>query len=216
MEISGPLAISAYFPIFALVHSLLADPAFKSWARDIIGPAFDLWQRLAYNLLALIMILPFFLILALLPGRILYQIPETWIYLVAGGQLVLTTAMLITLHQTGAASFLGLSRIGNKGKTGDGSGLVTTGFYSLTRNPLFLFADLILWLTPIMTESLLAFNILATIYFYIGARHEERSLKAEYGKAYEEYKSRVPMFLPRLRSASNQIMINPNYQGRIS
>ena len=203
MTISGPLAISAYFLIFALVHSLLADQAFKGRARDIIGPAFDLWQRLAYNLLALIMVLPFFLILALLPGRILYQIPEPWIYLVAVGQLLLAAAMLKTLHQTGAASFLGLSQIGNKGKIGDGSGLVTIGFYGLIRNPLFLFAILVLWLTPIMTQSLLAFNILATIYFYVGARHEERSLKAEYGEAYEEYRSRVPMFLPRLRSASN-------------
>ena len=203
MTISGPLAISAYFLIFALVHSLLADQAFKGRARDIIGPAFDLWQRLAYNLLALIMVLPFFLILALLPGRILYQIPEPWIYLAAVGQLLLAAAMLKTLHQTGAASFLGLSQIGNKGKTGDGSGLVTIGFYGLIRNPLFLFAILVLWLTPIMTQSLLAFNILATIYFYVGARHEERSLKSEYGEAYEEYRSRVPMFLPRLRSASN-------------
>lgn len=203
MMISGPLVISAYFLIFALVHSLLADQAFKGRARDIIGPAFDLWQRLAYNLLALIMVLPFFLILALLPGRILYQIPEPWIYLAAVGQLLLAAAMLKTLHQTGAASFLGLSQIGNKGKIGDGSGLVTIGFYGLIRNPLFLFAILVLWLTPIMTQSLLAFNILATIYFYVGARHEERSLKAEYGEAYEEYRSRVPMFLPRLRSASN-------------
>jgi len=97
---------------------------------------------------------------------------------------------------------LGLSQIGNRGRTDDVNGLVTTGFYSRTRNPLFLFAAIILWLTPIMTESLLAFNILATFYFYLGALHEERSLKAEYGAAYEEYKSRVPMFLPRLRSAS--------------
>ncbi|MRR38353.1 isoprenylcysteine carboxylmethyltransferase family protein [bacterium] len=78
-----------------------------------------------------------------------------------------------------------------------GSGLVTTGFDSRTRNPLFLFAVLILWLSPLMTESLLAFNILATVYFYLGARHEERSLRAEYGRAYEDYKARVPMFLPR-------------------
>ncbi len=55
---------------------------------------------------------------------------------------------------------------------------MTTGFYGLIRNPLFLFAILILWLTPIMTQGLLAFNILATIYFYVGARHEERSLKS--------------------------------------
>jgi len=200
MEISGRLAISAYFLLFALVHSLLADPAIKSRARNAIGPAFERWQRLAYNLLALIMILPFLFILLLLPDKILYQILAPWNYLMAAGQLLLIAAMLMTLRQTGAASFLGLSQIGNRGKTDDGRSLVTTGFYSHTRNPLFLFAVLILWISPIMTGSLLAFNILATIYFYIGARHEERSLKAEYGEAYEEYKRRVPMFLPRLRS----------------
>ena len=108
----------------------------------------------------------------------------------------------MTLQQTGAVSFLGLSQIGNRGRADDGRGLVTTGLYGRTRNPLFLFAVLILWLSPIMTESLLTFNILATIYFYLGARHEERSLKAKYGEAYDEYKKSVPMFLPRLRSAS--------------
>jgi protein-S-isoprenylcysteine O-methyltransferase Ste14 len=39
---------------------------------------------------------------------------------------------------------------------------------------------------------------MATFYFYLGALHEERSLKEEFGKAYEEYRLRVPMFLPRL------------------
>lgn len=202
MEISGRLAISTYFLLFAPVHSLLADPAFKSWARRTIGPAFDSWQRLAYNLLALIMILPFIFILTLLPGRTLYEISAPLIYFMVSVQLLLAAAMLMTLQQTGAVSFLGLSQIGNRGRADDGRGLVTTGLYGRTRNPLFLFAALILWLTPLMTESLLTFNILATVYFYLGARHEESSLKAEYGEAYEEYKKSVPMFLPRLRSAS--------------
>jgi protein-S-isoprenylcysteine O-methyltransferase Ste14 len=50
-----------------------------------------------------------------------------------------------------------------------------------------------------MTLNLLAFNILATVYFYIGALHEERSLHEEFGPEYEDYKKRVPMFLPRLK-----------------
>lgn len=197
MQISGPLVMSVYFLIFALVHSLLADPIFKKRARSIIGPAFDRWQRLAYNLLATIMTLPFLFILIFLPDRTLYLIPMPWIYIMLGMQLVLAAAMLLTLRQTGAGPFLGLSQIWDEGRMAGGSGLVTRGFYSRTRNPLFLFAVLILWLSPLMTESLLAFNILATIYFYLGARHEERSLRAEYGRAYEDYKARVPMFLPR-------------------
>jgi intracellular septation protein A len=58
----------AYFVLFAVVHSLLADPRFKSLARSVLGIAFDRWQRLAYNLLAFFMMLPFLNILMFLPG----------------------------------------------------------------------------------------------------------------------------------------------------
>jgi methanethiol S-methyltransferase len=76
---------------------------------------------------------------------------------------------------------------------------VTSGFYCHIRNPLFFFATLFLWLSPIRTLNLLAFNILATIYFYLGARHEERSLQEEFGREYEKYRNAVPMFFPRCR-----------------
>jgi methanethiol S-methyltransferase len=74
---------------------------------------------------------------------------------------------------------------------------VTNGFYCHMRNPLFFFGAVSLWLSPTMTMNLLAFNTLATIYVYIGALHEERSLKEEFGQEYEDYRQRVPMFLPR-------------------
>lgn len=195
MTISGPLAISAYFVLFALVHSLLADPAFKRWSKGVMGASFDRWHKLAYNLLAMIMILPFLFILIFLPGRMLYQVSPPWSYLMIVCQLILSVALLLALWQTGASSFLGLSQIRGDG---NGVGLVTQGFYARTRNPLFLFAGTILWLSPLMTESLLAFDILATAYFYFGARHEEKTLKEEFGEEYERYRKAVPMFLPKL------------------
>jgi protein-S-isoprenylcysteine O-methyltransferase Ste14 len=77
--------------------------------------------------------------------------------------------------------------------------LVKDGFYCHIRNPLFFFSAVFLWLSPLMTENLLAFNILATVYFYLGARHEEGSLQEELGEQYEDYRKKVPMFLPRMR-----------------
>jgi protein-S-isoprenylcysteine O-methyltransferase Ste14 len=126
--------MAAYFAFFAIMHSVLADPRFKSWARKEFGGVFDRWQR--------------------------------------------------------------LERINRASASGE---TVTSVFYCHIRNPLFFFAALFLWLSPIMTLNLLAFNILATVYFYIGARHEERSLTEEFGQEYEAYKKRVPMFLPRLK-----------------
>lgn len=58
---------------------------------------------------------------------------------------------------------------------------------------------------PLMTENLLAFNIMATIYFYLGSLHEERSLKEKFGPECKEYRKAVPMFSPRLWCKGKQL-----------
>ena len=45
-------SLAAYFAFFAVVHSILADPRFKTWAGKRFGNVFDRWQRLAYTVLA--------------------------------------------------------------------------------------------------------------------------------------------------------------------
>jgi methanethiol S-methyltransferase len=186
----------AYFAFFAIMHSILADPRFKGRARKEFGDVFDRWQRLAYTVLSLIMILPFIYIFIYLPDRILYIVPWPGSWLMTACQALAAIALLAALRQTGISYFLGLEQLK---RTSAAGGLVTSGFYCHIRNPLFFFAALFLWLSPIMTLNLLAFNILASVYFYIGALHEERSLMAEFGPEYEAYKKRVPMFLPRLK-----------------
>lgn len=195
MTVSGAEAMAAYFAFFALVHSVLADPRFKRWGRRTFGNVFDRWHRLAFAVLALIMILPFFYILIFLPDKTLYIVSWPWNGLLAACQALAALALLASLRQTGIFYFLGLEQLKHASAAG---GLVTGGFYCHFRNPLFFFATLFLWLSPIMTVNLLAFNILATFYFYIGARHEERSLQEQFGPEYEAYKKSVPMFLPRL------------------
>ena len=190
------VALAAYFAFFAIMHSILADPRFKTWAGKRFGNVFDRWQRLAYTVLALIMILPFIYIFVSLPDRTLYIVSWPWSGLMAACQALAALALLAALRQTGISYFLGLEQIKRASAPGE---LVTSGFYCHIRNPLFFFAALFLWLSPIMTLNLLAFNILATVYFYIGALHEEQSLMAEFGPEYEDYKKRVPMFLPRLK-----------------
>jgi len=192
----GVEAMAAYFAFFAIMHSILADPRFKGRAHKELGDVFDRWQRLAYTVLSLIMILPFIYIFVSLPDRILYIVSWPGSGLMAACQALAAIALLAALRQTGISYFLGLEQINRASASGE---LVTSGFYCHIRNPLFFFAALFLWLSPIMTLNLLAFNILATVYFYLGALHEERSLREEFGPLYETYKKRVPMFLPRLK-----------------
>lgn len=189
------LALTMYFVFFAAVHSLLADPRFKRWFRQRSSRA-DRWYRLAFVILALAMVLPFLYLLFIFPSRVLYIVPAPWSWLMMAGQFMSALALFGALRQTGISSFVGLAQLRGEAEPGK---LVTDGFYCHLRNPLFFFAAAFLWLSPIMTQSLLIFNVLTTAYFYAGARHEERSLQEEFGREYEEYRKRVPMFFLRTR-----------------
>lgn len=191
--------MAVYFVLFGAVHSILADSRPKTLARRIFGGDADRWYRLAYIILALIMVMPFIYILAFLPDRILYAVRAPWKWLMVAGQVLAALGALIALAQTNIAYFFGLDQL--QGKMGEGS-LVTTGFFCHLRNPLFLFGMIFLWLFPYMTLSLLTFNVLATVYFYVGAVHEETSLLGEFGEQYRTYRQKVPMFIPRLRCRS--------------
>jgi protein-S-isoprenylcysteine O-methyltransferase Ste14 len=77
--------------------------------------------------------------------------------------------------------------------------LVAGGFFCHLRNPLFLAGTALLWRSPQMTSSRLTFNTLAPAYFYQWDIHEERSLRVEVGRRYEDYRKEIPMYLPLLR-----------------
>ncbi len=195
---SSVAAMIAYYLFFALTHSLLADSRAKKPVKRALGLPADRWYRLAYTILAFVSVLPFFYILGFMPDIILYVIPAPWRWLMLLGQALAAAALLYALAQTGLLYFSGVSQI-ISARTEEPGKLVTSGFYCHIRNPLFFFGAVFLWLFPIMTVNLLAFNILSTLYFYLGALHEERSLREEFGQEYEDYKQKVPMFLPRIR-----------------
>ncbi len=197
---SSAAVMIAYFVVFSLAHSFLADTRVKRAIGQALGPAADRWYRQVYVVLSAAAVLPFFYILAFMPDRTLYAVPPPWKWLMVAGQAVCVLAVVLALRQTGFLYFFGLSQI--PARHGEPGTLVTNGFYCHLRNPLFFFGDIFLWLFPFMTINMLVFNILTTVYFYVGAQHEERSLEEEFGEAYREYRQRVPMFIPRIKCLS--------------
>jgi methanethiol S-methyltransferase len=77
--------------------------------------------------------------------------------------------------------------------------MTRTGLYRYVRHPLYTCSILILWLVPVMTVNLLAFNLGATLYMTIGAFFEERKLVREFGGEYEAYRRHTPMLVPGLK-----------------
>jgi protein-S-isoprenylcysteine O-methyltransferase Ste14 len=80
-------------------------------------------------------------------------------------------------------------------------GLVQTGPFALSRNPILLgqailFAGLFLAF-PDLVQALISATVLAAA--FAQARLQERDLKATFGAAYEKYAARVPRWLGRIR-----------------
>jgi protein-S-isoprenylcysteine O-methyltransferase Ste14 len=83
--------------------------------------------------------------------------------------------------------------------------------YSLVRHPLYVGWAIAFWATPAMTVGHLLFAAMLTGYMVVAACIEERDLIAHFGSEYEEYRRRVPMFVPifSYMRRSSQIPLNP-------
>jgi protein-S-isoprenylcysteine O-methyltransferase Ste14 len=73
--------------------------------------------------------------------------------------------------------------------------------YRFDRHPIMTGILLGIWATPTMTVDHLLFAAGFTLYIWVGVFFEERSLRRELGRPYEEYAARVgsivPMFVNR-------------------
>jgi protein-S-isoprenylcysteine O-methyltransferase Ste14 len=78
----------------------------------------------------------------------------------------------------------------------------TPMLYSRVRHPLYMGWALAFWATPTMTVGHLLFAGVLTAYMGLAAIVEERDLMAFYGRQYEAYRQRVPMFVPSLRAGA--------------
>ncbi len=207
-----PLLIAYIFGYIAL-HSLLASLPFKAWMQQILGASVAVWYRLAYNIVAVLLLLPLPVLLAVLPDQPLYRAPEPFNWILLLGQLGALVGLLMTLRQTDVNYFLGFAQLqqrhiqhpanalarstDNDPSAGDDA-LITHGLYGVVRHPLYLFSILLIWLSPVMSANLLSLYILLTAYMYIGSYHEEHRLIRIFGDEYRAYQQRVPRILPRL------------------
>lgn len=200
--------------VFGVVHSVLAGQNVKqSVARRVGEQRYEAFYRLAYNVVAALMLAPLAVLLVVAPGAVVWQVESPLLALVMNLLRLLGLAGLgVSLLQIDLGRFAGLSQVaaylrGERLPLPD-EPLQTGGVYALVRHPLYLFSLLVLWPAPTMTEALLAFNIGSTAYFLIGSVFEERRLLRSFGDAYQRYQADVPWMLPSLRRFTHRILRN--------
>jgi protein-S-isoprenylcysteine O-methyltransferase Ste14 len=190
------------FILWATAHSISASSKFKSQVRRKMGArTYDGTYRLLYNITATITFLP--VLVAgdrAIPHQIVWQLDRPVNMLFIALQLLGLAGLTVSLLQTDVLRFAGVGQfvryLQGRADVNPSPVLITAGAYRIVRHPLYFFSLLVLWFSPVMTLSLLLFNVAATLYFWIGSGYEERRLAAAFGEKYEAYRRSVPRLVP--------------------
>jgi methanethiol S-methyltransferase len=195
----------ALLAAFALQHSGMARPAFKTWWKRFVPEAAERSTYVLLSSLALAVLYIFWEPI----GGVIWSAPDgivrngiIGLYLL-GWLLLLYTTFLIDHFD-----LFGLKQVWRRlfNKTYRAPVFRTPSLYKVVRHPLYIGWLTIFWAAPTMTVAHLIFALATTAYILIAIRFEERDLVSAFGTTYIDYRARTPMLIPRLwsRSANGQ------------
>jgi protein-S-isoprenylcysteine O-methyltransferase Ste14 len=183
---------------FALQHSVMARPGFKSvWTR-IVPPVIErstyVWVSTAVTVLLMwqwrgIDIVVWDAQSPVLRGAL-------WALFAVGWLLVPIASLLINHFDLFGTRQVWLHLTGREYST---LPFRTPLFYKHVRHPLYVGWAIAFWAIPTMTVGHLLFAVALTAYMAIATFFEERDLLAYFGEQYDGYRSTVPKFIPRFQ-----------------
>jgi len=211
--VAGPLGESllintGLLALFVVQHTVMARPAFKRWwTRIVPQPA----ERSTFVLLASACL-----------GLLLWQwrpLPQVLWHVegVAAGLLSALSLAGWTIMFTSSFAISHLDLFGVRQawlrfrhRPYAPVGFRLVGLYRIVRHPLMVGLLIAFWATPTMTVGHLFFAAMNTGYILFGTWMEERTLIAEHGQRYLDYRQRVPGFLPLPKPATTKPLEQPN------
>jgi protein-S-isoprenylcysteine O-methyltransferase Ste14 len=201
--------------LFAVQHSVMARPAFKEvWTRIVPKPI----ERSTYVLFSNVVL--WILMWQWRPiDLVIWDVPTglgrgVMLALFAAGWLVVPAVTLLINH----FDLFGTRQVWLHLKRREYTSLPfrTPLAYRWVRHPLYIGWALAFWATPTMTLGHLLFAGSLTVYMAAATIFEERDLVSHFGRVYEEYRQRVPRFVPRLRRADEPATVSEGSSRTIS
>ena len=193
---------------FGLQHSSMARPAFKRvWTRLVPEPIERSTYVLASCLVTALMLWQWQPI-----DIIVWDVSAPWARgllwaLFAAGWLMVPTVSLMINH----FDLFGTRQVWLhlRGREYSSLPFRTPMLYARMRHPLYIGWAIAFWATPTMTVGHALFAASLTLYMLVAVVFEERDLLRHFGRQYEDYRRRVPMFLPRLGSRPTEPVGEP-------
>jgi protein-S-isoprenylcysteine O-methyltransferase Ste14 len=184
---------------FAVQHSGMARPAFKTWWKKIVPEAAERSTYVLASSLALAALYVFWEPI----GGVIWNVPQgLGRTLVIGVYLFGWLLLLYTTFLIDHFDLFGLKQVWRRlsNKTYRAPVFRTPSLYKIVRHPLYIGWLTIFWAAPTMTAAHLIFALVTTGYILFAIRLEERDMVAAFGSVYVDYRARTPMLIPRLRS----------------
>ncbi|WP_421865556.1 methyltransferase family protein [Motiliproteus sp.] len=192
------IALGLYFTGYCLLHSLLASRRCKRWCLQH-WPALMPAYRGLYNLLAVLLLLPLLWLYLQASGPLLLQWSGWTGWLMNGIAVAALVGFFSTSGDYSMAEFSGSRqwRLRHFGaRDPDQQAVLKLGrWHRRVRHPWYFLALVLIWSRP-MDAAQLLLSVLATLYFVVGSRLEERKLIAQFGEAYRQYCRQVPGLIP--------------------
>jgi methanethiol S-methyltransferase len=190
---------------FAVQHSGMARPAFKTWWKRIVPEAAE---RSTYVLVSSLAMVALFLYWQPI-GGVVWRAPaglarSSIIGLYLFGWVLLLYSTFLIDH----FDLFGLKQVWRRlGERPYRAPVFRTpSLYKLVRHPLYIGWLTIFWAAPTMTVAHLVFAVVTTAYILIAIRWEEHDLESAFGEVYVDYKCRTPMIVPRLWARSKETL----------
>jgi methanethiol S-methyltransferase len=188
--------------LFAVQHSIMARPAFKRWWTGVLPAAA---QRSTYVLLSSLILLLLYWQWRPIPMQV-WQVDGIGAWVLIGVCALGWSIAFASTYMIDHLDLFGLRQAFSalRGTTAPGQAFKTPLLYKIVRHPMMLGFLLAFWATPEMSVGHLLFAIANTAYILAALQLEERDLIVEFGAAYQQYRARVPMLLPRIFSRREQ------------